>query len=269
MSDKKGKNEPNWTKCCLCLERKRLKGHLGHPKEFTIPITRLFAQEGIYNSKTFYQYLVKHSDKNSQGETRLPQINMKHEGFKKPERESPDQFPEDKGRLSPEQRRNAEETESRLIFLEAMVAELTKENKDLKTEVEVESDDQTLKESNNQLDKRLDEASGRLAVYLLNQQALTARFDASDKARQEARLANTEHLFKVQSLVEKLTDRLVELEPLSKLLAYQKKIGSVGVKRKYDPEGLEGYEVEWGSLGKSSGHESGRLLSMLSKRPPK
>lgn len=44
---------------------------------------------------------------------------------------------------------------------------------------------------------------------------------------------------------------------------------AAGFKRRYDPEGLEEYTVNWGSLGKLPLHDSGHLLGQLSKRPPK
>ena len=49
----------------------------------------------------------------------------------------------------------------------------------------------------------------------------------------------------------------------------QKDQDSVGLKKKNDPEGLDEYQVNWGSLHMSSGHNSGHLLGQLSKRPPK
>ena len=135
LADKKGKNEPRWAQCCYTVERKRVRGQLGHPAEALIPIGRLFAQEQIKNLDDFTDYLVRHLPTNAYRDTRMPQVNMKH-GFKDAGRDTTE---------SPDRRTcrcNPEALGSKILGLEAIVADFLlqivdarKENSALRTEL--------------------------------------------------------------------------------------------------------------------------------------
>ena len=131
--DKLGKNEPSWAQCCHVLERKKLKGHLGHPSNALIPISRLFSQEQIQNEAQLADFLKRTLPVNNNREPRLPQVNMRHPNIKEGNVQSSERCQEDHAKL----KRRAEQTESRLIFLEAMVQEQANENRELREEIQV------------------------------------------------------------------------------------------------------------------------------------
>ena len=132
QADKARKNESNWAQCCFVYERRKVKGHLGHQKEALIPISRLLAQERIQTEAQLGNYLIKTLPMNEDSDQLLPQINMRHHHMKNKHLVLPEQEKE----LNQCQR-NKEKTESRLIFLEAILEDLTKENHMLKEDMKV------------------------------------------------------------------------------------------------------------------------------------
>ena len=127
VADRKGKNEPSWAQCCFSLERKKVKGHLGHPKESVIPIGRFFNQMHIHCKADLYNYFVKHLPFNSQKEIQLPQVNMRHPFF--------DENSEDRSSIKTVTKVKLDSIDSRILGLEALVGELTEKNNELTSEV--------------------------------------------------------------------------------------------------------------------------------------
>ena len=128
LGDHKAKNEARWAKCCYTLERKGQKGRLGHPKELVVPACRLLTEHSIKTKDNLYEYLVKHLPRNEKGDSRLPQINMRH----------PLKIENDEDITEPPQhtcRCKAEALDTKLLGLEAEVADLSDKNTDLKQEL--------------------------------------------------------------------------------------------------------------------------------------
>ena len=137
VGDRQSKNEPSWAKCCHTLARRGQIRLLGHPKESTITISRLFAENSIDSQASFEDYLLKELPSNENRDLKLPQVNVRHPKTKEEYKEEEESCQRNQVR---EQRR-ADETESRLVFLEAMLEELTSENRELKDEVQVSHSD--------------------------------------------------------------------------------------------------------------------------------
>ena len=123
-ADKRAKNEPSWAQCCFVVERKKLKGHLGHPKSAIIPISRLFSKEGIQNEVQLSDFFTRTLPINLNRDQRLPQVNMKHPGA----------TTEHIDLTEPVQTAcqcRAEQTTSDILGLQVQLEDATKQNKDL------------------------------------------------------------------------------------------------------------------------------------------
>ena len=265
VADKKGHNEPSWALCCFTLERKKVKGQLGHPKESLIPVCRLFTQEQIQSQEAFHEYLARHLPKNEHRDTRLPQINMRHQQKKEEHLESSEQAKE-----LHQQQRNAEKTESRLIFLEAMLDDLARENHMLKAEMKVSRSHQAMKDSFHDMDERFDTLNGRMAVSLLHQQKQNRMIEVAEQTRQEANAKQTEHCFELRSMIDKLSDRFDVLEEKMPNEALNKSLQMSERSRRYDPEMLDQYTLNWKSLNENYGTYYSPIsqLKGLKKRAP-
>ena len=271
MADRKHRNEPSWAQCCYTLERKKAKGLLGHPKESLVPIGRLFAQEQINNLDTFHQYIEANLPKNLNRDPRLPQVNMKH-GVKVEGSRNATESPRKTTCNC-----NPEAIDSKLLGLEAMVDDLTTKNtellgeiRELKTTLQVHRSNQAADDAYQEMDKRFDTLDGRVAVFLLHQQKQARMIEMAEQTRQEANLKQTEHCFELRSMIEKLTDRFNALEESMTIKTQNKSLQSEEGSRKYDPEMLDQYTLNWKSLSENYGtyHSPMSQLKGLKKRAP-
>ena len=125
------RNDAYWAKCCFTFVKRKQKTSLGHPIECLERVSTLIRTERIYSEKELTDFLKKTLPRNERGELQLPQINMKHSSNRKEDIKLADQV----HGLHRKVQLHADKTESRLVFLEAMLEDLTKENHLLKADM--------------------------------------------------------------------------------------------------------------------------------------
>ena len=174
-ADRKGKNEPEWAECCFSLQRKTVKGHLGHPRDKVVSIGRFFSQAMIHSKEDLYNHFILHLPRNAKKEIRLPQINMRHPLHG-------DQSSEGSSSIKTKARMKPVTGDCRCLSLEALVDDLTDKNKDLDLEVtrlwnrlQVSGVNKVAEEALETLQKSHDHLDGRQVVYLLQQQEQTKK----------------------------------------------------------------------------------------------
>ena len=264
--DKLGKNESNWAQCCYVLERRKVKGHLGHNKEAVVPIGRLLAQERIQNEAQLSDYLMRTLPFNEHRHQRLPQVNMKHQ--LKTEEVIAVDAPKDSTC-----RCRSEQVLSDILGLEAQLDETKAKNMQLCSQMEaLEARLEVLEAYQAQqkmittMDEVLDKVRGQLAVCLLQNEEQPHKFALAEEARQQASMKQIEHSFKLQSMLEKLADRIEHLEAQQRFREdTMARMGSMS-RLPDQPCSEIGRFGEEGSMREASYGKS--LLSQLKKRKP-
>ena len=266
QGDRKGKNEPSWAKCCYTLERRGQKGLLGHPKDAIVPVSRLFTENQISTQASLEDYFIKALPRNDKRDTRLPQVNMRH---RVKEQERLEVSEEGQARCLC----RSDQTLSDILVLQVQLEETNRKNAELcdrietlEARFEVNQAYQAQEESMKSMDHELDKARGNLKVSLLHNQEQSHKMLLAEEARQQASMKQIEHSFELRSLIEKLTDRLDQLET-QKVFREDGMGQTISKLRTFDqPSSAVGRNNEERLMKPTSYGES--LLSQLIKRRP-
>ena len=113
----------------MTFEKRTVRGRLGHPEKYMIPISRFAKDHSIVTVEDLIQYFKLTLPRNKKGELKMPQVNMRHPVKEKCASEQNQEPPETCNC-------NPERTQSLIMVLEVQVAELTDRNTELVQEMD-------------------------------------------------------------------------------------------------------------------------------------
>ena len=241
------------------------EGSLGHPDSEMVTIRQLFSEHGIENEADLLKFLTNTLPKNKEGHVLLPQINMKH-AEKQLTLKHPDMLV----------LRLEDELQAEVIGLKVMIEESTDENKRLNRELSELRESMldrmegymSLEGAYGKLEQRLEDMDSMLAIYsyqIKELKAQNAELEATGKQRQEELESLVKHILPLVREASKQE----KSEPLESSTLYKEMVRKQSGK-KYDPELLDLYSLEWKApkAPENSYVSSLSQLTSMCKRPP-
>ena len=262
---KKHYKDSSWTECCYTFERRVPRGSLGHPKDKTIRVSTLILREGINSENDLAIFLKKTLPKNSKGEIRLPRCNMRHPS-------DPPVRPSNKADPFPWQQKQL--LEDKVLELMVQVDELTRENENLNRKMEgmkwqARQDETDLRDAVRKLEERQEKTDGILSAYLikiLDVKKENRELREADQRRHQDHKHLLGDMWKLLALVDEHSDQLDKLKSTQE----KKPHDSFKPGKRYDPECLDAFSLNWQSLEQPPNSYRSPLSQLMSlkKRAP-